>query len=125
MILSARLLDLISGPIHLLVAKYINNDELLRLYMVFTGVTAILFNMHNYLYINAKILKKPLISIIDKKEGKTQVHRVYNLFVMYPIFMYIYRNYELPELLRTAFLFDIIIGFLYNLLCFIKIGIAT
>lgn len=110
----ARLIDVfLLGPIQILVGLLINDNIFLRLFMILTGILNIIYNGNNYLYFNYGV--KPILSpFVNKKHGKTQIHRIYNLLVMYPIFYYIYQNYEMPSFIKTIFYWDIIIGALFN-----------
>ena len=55
------------------------------------------------------------------ENGKTQIHRLYNLFIMYPIFLYIILNFKLPTHLQLIFFINIVTGFIFNLYNFIVI----
>ena len=76
--------DFLLGPLDIVISKYIKN-KYLKYFMIYTGVTNILFNGYNYLYLEKKIFKKQdnwfLNLIIDDEHGKTQIHRLYNLFI--------------------------------------------
>jgi len=115
--LSIRLLDIfLTGPIQLIVAYYVKNIYL-RLFMIITGIGTILYNLHNYLYLDINKISKPLeiLRSFVTINGKTQYHRVYNIAIMYPIFYYIYRTVYLPNWIQYIFVIEIIIGTLYNL----------
>ena len=58
---------------------------------------------------------------IITEDGKTQIHRLYNLFIMYPIFLYIILNFKLPTHLQLIFFINIVTGFIFNLYNFIVI----
>lgn len=119
-----RLVDVfITGPLQIYISNYIKND-LLKYFMILTGVLNILFNGHNFLLINHNI-KKPynIFKYFISKNGKHQLHRIYNLFIMYPIFLYILLFYKLPSLAYYMFLINIILGFLFNLYYLIHIFI--
>ena len=113
-----RLWDVfVLGPIYIYISTFIDNI-VLKLLMIVYGVTNIIYNLHNYLLLNAKVIDKPWKIIdwmVDKVEGKTQNHRLYNVIVMYPFFLYIWYNIELPKWLTNFFIIDIILGFIYNL----------
>lgn len=131
--MNTRLYDVfISGPIYILISTYINdnnsnnnsnnNNKFLKYFMLITGVLNILYNGHNYLYFNYKYPLNPLFDkFVDRKSGKTQIHRLYNLLIMYPIFLYVYWYIKLPKLLSKIFLFMIIIGFSFNLYNFVML----
>lgn len=88
---NARLYDVfISGPIYIYFSYWITEtgNYFLTVFVLLTGIMTILFNLHNYLLINRKELQKPILPWTDPKEGKYQIHRVYNLFVMYPLLLY-------------------------------------
>jgi hypothetical protein len=69
-----------------------------------------------------KIIKKkhsPFKHLITKN-GKTQLHRLYNLFIMYPIFIYILLHFKLPSYLQVLFYMNIVVGFAFNLYYFVS-----
>jgi hypothetical protein len=120
-----RLVDVfISGPLQISIAFYLKNI-FLKYFILITGIVNILYNGHNYLLFNRKLLKNPVKlfkPFIDLEHGKKYLHRVYNLAVMYPIFFYIILNYQLPIYLRIMFIINIIIGFIFNLYYFLVIN---
>ena len=86
--------------------------------MIGYGVLTILYNLHNYLLLDANVIDKPwkiYSKMVDKSEGKKQNHRLSNVIVMYPFFFYIWYNTELPKWLTNFFIIDIILGIIYNL----------
>ena len=91
--------------------------------MLITGILNIIFNGHNYLLLEKKIIKKPfyVLQPFISKNGKHQLHRIYNLLIMYPIFLYIALWIKLPVYLRFLLLCNIIVGSLYNLYYFLNI----
>ena len=120
--MNVRLLDvLIFGPSQMLISHYVINN-VLKYFIFLTGVLSILFNGHNYLYLNMRVLKKPILFFVNKKNGKTQIHRLFNLFVTYPVFWYIYKVTIMPKWLSGILLVNIIGGFIFNLNNFIKIN---
>ena len=118
-----RLIDvLISGPIQIIVSTYIKHSPLLRYFMLITGIMTIIYNGHNFLLFNST-LKQPLPllkSFFHPKNGKYQSHRLYNLIIMYPIFIYVLLKIVMPIELRISFLINIIFGFVYNLIYYIN-----
>ena len=119
-----RLMDVfITGPLQIIVSTYITRSALLRYFMLITGTLNIIYNGHNFLLFES-ILKKPL-PILNKfihlKNGKYQLHRLYNLIIMYPVFVYVLLNIVMPFELRILLLINIVIGFLYNLYYYITI----
>lgn len=110
-----RLLDVFYiGPIHLLVSKYVDND-LLKLFMIYTGLGTIIYNGHNYLYIDRGVMDKSMIPLVHDTQGKYQIHRLFNVLIMYPVFNYIYNTTEIPQPLKKLFRINMILGFLFNL----------
>ena len=112
-----RLIDVfITGPLQIIVSNYITISSL-RYFMLITGILNIIYNGHNFLVFDS-ILKEPL-PILNKfihvKHGKYQLHRLYNLLIMYPVFIYVLLNIVMPFELRILFFINIVIGFLYNL----------
>jgi len=120
--INIRLIDIFFiGPLDLLISKYVEN-KFLKYFMIYTGVTNILYNGFNYLYLEQNIIDKNYLGIlVDKKHGKTQIHRLYNLLIMYPLMIQVYRTTKLPKLLKKYLKINIILGFLYNLYYFILI----
>ena len=120
-----RLFDVfVSGPLQIIISTYITRSSLslLRYFMLITGILNIIYNGHNFLLFDS-ILKQPL-PILNKfihlKHGKFQLHRLYNLIIMYPIFIYVLLNIGMPFELRILLLINIVSGFLYNLFYFIN-----
>lgn len=90
--------------------------------MLITGVLNITFNGYVFLLKSKYIKKKhPYLKHIITENGKTQIHRLYNLFIMYPIFLYILFNFKLPPYLQLVFFINITIGFIFNLYNFMLI----
>ena len=117
--ISTRLIDVfLDGPFQIYVGTIIQN-KFLKFFMIYTGISNILFNGHNYLCID---LKKICIEYggYHPVMGKYQIHRLYNLLIMYPIFYFASQQPELPQSVRLLLLLNIIIGFLYNLYYFIQ-----
>jgi len=118
-----RLVDVfITGPLQIYVSNYISN-KLLKYFMILTGLLNILFNGHNFLLTNHYI-KTPfnILKLFISKNGKYQGHRIYNLFIMYPIFIYILLFFKLPPYVYNMFLINIVIGVLFNLYYYILIN---
>ena len=119
-----RLADVfIDGPLQIYIGTLLPKYSFLQLFMIFTGLSSIVFNGHNFLYIDAKVLSNPLIPyVVHPQNGKYQIHRVWNLLVMYPIFYIVSQRPELQNTgwILTLFRITIIIGFLYNLYYFIQ-----
>jgi len=117
-----RLIDVfITGPLQIIVSNYITTSPLLRYFMLITGILNIIYNGHNFLLFDST-LKKPLPLLnkfIHLKNGKYQLHRLYNLIIMYPIFIYVLLHIVMPFELRILLFINIVIGFLYNLFYYI------
>ena len=121
---AVRLTDVFfSGPLQIVVSTYIRTP-LLRYFMLFTGILNIIYNGHNFLLFNYTI-KQPL-PILNKfihfKNGKYQLHRLYNLIIMYPIFTYVLLNIVMPIEVRILLLFNIIVGISYNLFYYLTLS---
>lgn len=112
---AGRLVDVfLFGPLQIIVGIQVKNI-VLKLFMILTGVMNILFNGHNYLYFDNRIDKVPVLKpFVNDTQGKFQAHRLYNLLVMYPIFLYVYATTPLPKWLASLFLLNIVIGFGFN-----------
>lgn len=112
-----RLLDVfILGPLQIIISFYIENLYL-KIFMLLTGILNIIFNGHNYLLQDIKYLKKPIPILkffINKYSGKTQLQKLYNVFIMYPLFVYICIYVKIPKILKFFLILDIICGVLYN-----------
>jgi hypothetical protein len=121
--MSERLVDVfLLGPMQILIGTYIKNDNFLRLFMMITGIANILYNAHNFLYFKYGMKIIPILyNFVSKIHGKLQIHRIYNLIIMYPIFTYIYYKIELPNWLKYLFLANIVIGFIFNMYNFVKL----
>jgi len=123
---NVRLLDVfLLGPMQIVVSFYVKN-RFLHFFMFLTGFLNILYNGNNYLYLDLGLIDKPflqLLNIFISKYGKTQIHRIYNLLIMYPLFFYIWK-YEknIPKKIKTFFIFQIILGFMFNLYNLTKIN---
>ncbi len=121
--MDARIVDIfLLGPVQILVGLHVKNP-LLKLFMIITGIANIVYNGHNFLYFQYKRDISPMFhKIVDPIHGKTQLHRLYNVLIMYPVFLYVYLTTPLPVWLRFIFFFDITIGFIFNLANFIKLS---
>jgi len=119
-----RLIDVfLSGPLQLLISSYIARPSILHYYMAITGLTNILYNGHNFLLFNS-ILKQPLPFIkpfVDLQNGKTQLHRFYNLVIMYPIFIIVLLRVDMPSVVKVLFLINIMVGIVYNLYYYLSV----
>ena len=116
-----RLFDVfILGPLQIYISTFIKSGGF-KYFMLLTGIFNILFNGQNYLlikrYIKNPLILKPFIN----KNGKHQLHRIYNLLIMYPIFLYIVMHCNLPPYLRMLFFLNIVLGFFLNFYNFIDL----
>jgi hypothetical protein len=120
----ARLVDVfLTGPLQIYVSTLIpKTDIFFKYFMLLTGVLNILYNGHNYLLFNYT-LKQPLdiFKPFVSNHGKHQFHRLYNLLIMYPIFIYIALKYNLPNYIQKLFILNIIVGIIYNLYYYINL----
>ena len=111
-----RLVDVfITGPLQIYISTLLKNIYF-KYFMLITGLLNIIFNGYVYL-LESKYIKKKhaYLKHIITENGKTQIHRLYNLIVMYPIFLYILLNFKLPPYLQLVFFINITIGFIFNL----------
>ena len=112
-----RLLDvLVLGPMQIAVSTYVKLPWL-KCFMLVTGISTIIYNLHNFLYFHTDVLKTPnpiFNGFVDPLNGKIQIHRLYNILIMYPLFLLAYKSTSLPPMLKYIFLLDIIIGAMYN-----------
>lgn len=119
-LLDIRIADvLISGPLQIYVSTYLQG--FLKYFMLLTGICNIIYNGHNYLTLNNYIQPNYFIKQFVSKNGKYQIHRIYNLIIMYPIFLYIALYKNLPPYVYILLLCDIILGFIYNFYYFLKV----
>ena len=120
-----RLVDVFYlGPFQIYVGNHIKGNNILKYFMYINGVLTILFNGHNYLYINRGVIKKSFPFVHDV-EGKFQIQRLYNILIMYPLFFYASKVSDIPESHKKLFRLNIIVGFLYNLFWFSKLSNST
>ena len=117
--INSRLFDVfLTGPMRIYLSQFVKNKTL-KLYLLLEGIFVILFNTHNYLHFDKK--NSPfsidfLIKYNHPIKGKPQLHRLYNLFVMYPIHIYIMATSNFTKIQLFLFLFVITVpGFTYNL----------
>ncbi len=111
-----RIIDIfISGPLQIYISLFLKN-VFLKYFMLMTGILNIAFNGYVFLLENKFIKRKhSYLKHIITEDGKTQIHRLYNLTIMYPVFLYILLHCKLPIFIRFAFFINIVIGFIYNL----------
>ena len=115
-----RIIDIfISGPLQIYISLFLKN-VFLKYFMLMTGILNIAFNGYVFLLENKFIKRKhSYLKHIITEDGKTQIHRLYNLTIMYPVFLYIFLHCKLPVFIQLVFFINIVIGFIYNLYNFI------
>ncbi len=110
-----RLYDvLIEGLLYIYISTIIDNI-ILKIFMMIIGIMTIAYNLNNLMYLDYKNIKKSYFGRLTTSQGKTQIHRLYNIFIMYPIFIYVYTR--IPKeynIIRTLFIIDIVGGIIYN-----------
>jgi hypothetical protein len=117
--IDVRLIDIfLTGPFRIYLSYYVEN-KFSSYYLFYGGLCVLLFNLFTYLYINLNLtcLETPFKFIneySDKNKGKPQLHRLYNLFVMYPIEIFILSTSNLSVLQKMLYLLLIVSGFIYN-----------
>ena len=118
--INVRIIDVfVTGPLQIYISLLIKN-VFLKYFMLLTGILNIAFNGYVFLLENRIIKRKHrYLKYVITKNGKTQIHRVYNLTIMYPIFLYILLHFKIPTFIQFAFSVNIIIGFIFNLYNFI------
>jgi hypothetical protein len=112
-----RIIDVIfTGPLQIFVGyKIKSQNSFLSLFMIITGIFTILYNLHNFCYINMLCISRNYFGIFTHPiHGKQQWHRLYNIFVMYPLFFIVYLNYPIETPFMELLLLNILIGFGYN-----------
>lgn len=111
----ARLYDvLIEGILYIYISTIIDNI-ILKIFMMIFGIMTIAYNLNNLMYLDYKKIKKSYFGRLTTQQGKTQIHRLYNLTIMYPILIYVYT--QIPEeygIIITLFMIDIVGGLIYN-----------
>jgi len=111
-----RLFDVFyTGPSRLYLSSFIK-DKYLRKYILIEGILTILYNGYNYLRFQKGIsLPIPFINdYTDKEKGKPQLHRLYNILVMYPLHLYIISKSDFTKFQLLLFLSITITGFIFN-----------
>ena len=87
-----RLLDVfLLGPLKIYISFYTKN-MFIKIFMLIIGTLTILFNAHNFLLFDIKIIKEPWFifkPFITQNNGKTQKVRLLDLLIMYPLLIYI------------------------------------
>jgi len=118
--INIRIVDVfITGPLQIYISLFLKN-VFLKYFMLITGILNIAFNGYVFLLESRFIKRKHrYLKYFITEDGKTQLHRLYNLIIMYPIFLYILLNFKIPNFVQFAFSMNIIIGFVYNLYNFI------
>jgi hypothetical protein len=112
-----RLLDVfVLGPFQIYIGTLVKNI-FLKFVMIIIGMSSIIFNGHNFLCIDLQhcFLDYPYHSGM----GKYQIHRLYNLLIMYPLMYQVTQQPELSNSNKLLLLLNIIIGFVYNLFYYI------
>ena len=115
--INPRLIDIfITGPFRIYISKYIKS-YFFKLYILIEGVLVILFNLYTYLHINKHITLLPfkIINSYSNKKGKPQVHRLFNIFIMYPIHIYILYTNRFDQIHFILFSLLTFTGFIYNM----------
>lgn len=112
MIVRARLVDVfLLGPFQIWVGLQIRRP-LYRILMILIGTMNILYNGHNYWCLEQQQFCLPYIPYTEY--GKYQIHRLYNLLLMYPFMWIISLQPELSITLRVLLRINVIIGWVYN-----------
>ena len=115
-----RLIDVfILGPMQILISTYVRNP-FLKVFMFVVGLSSILYNGHNYLYLERGVIPN-LIPGLNTQSGKTQIHRLYNLVVMYPLFLVVLVTQPLPPILKVSLAVNIVVGVMYNYNNYVRI----
>ena len=89
----------------------------LKAYLFLEGIATILFNGYNYLHYDKKVLTLPvklLNTYNDPVKGKPQLHRLYNLLIMYPISLYIIMTTKFDNVSLFLYILLVVAGFIYN-----------
>ena len=109
--IDVRLIDIFfTGPFRIYLSYYVKNKY--SSYILFYGgLCVLLFNLFTYLETPFKFINE----YSDKNKGKPQLHRLFNLFIMYPIEIFILLTSNLSSLQKMLYLLLIVSGFIYNL----------
>lgn len=137
-----RILDItILGPLKIVLSYYTSNDthgRLLSWGMFITGILTIVYNYYNYCIIDNGVIPSNYINLpssfkrlfFDREHGKTQLLRLINLAIMYPILYLAYLNIKsnvasntstMITLLLDIYLITLIGGFIFNAYNYIAI----
>jgi hypothetical protein len=108
---------LISGPLWLYLGSLVD-EPWLQLFVYVVGGGTIFYNAHNLC-----CLETPQIPMVHQKHGKTQVHRLYNVLIMYPLLWYANERTRNKKLKWVTFMYSIliIVGLVYNTTNWIKL----
>jgi len=120
----------IIGPITMMFSKYIKLDWLKSLVWL-AGLLTVVYNLINFLKFTVgiphnKMVPNPIRDLLyHPKHGKTQLQRLINLIIMYPLFWYSLSHLKsIPPskmYIKWLFQFFLYIGFVYNLNNYIAI----
>lgn len=114
---NARLFDVfLTGPVRIYLSYFISN-KYLRNYLFIEGILVILYNGYNYLRFQKGFsLPIPILNnYTDREKGKPQLQRLFNLFIMYYLHVYIMSTNYFTNKQLSLFLLITISGFIYNL----------
>lgn len=115
--INARLLDVFfTGPLRIYLSQFVTH-KILRNYLLIEGIMVIIFNGYSYLHFQNK--NKPIsINFLDNYSdpirGKPQFHRLINLFIMYPLHIYILKTTKFTNIQASLLILNIIFGVIYN-----------
>jgi len=131
---NSRLADVfLIGPITVLFSFFVK-EEWLSLFILFSGILTIVYNGINWANINTNSQLKWIPeswrkNFIHPIRGKTQLVRLLNLLIMYPLFIYAFwivtkrmtgKTCITQKIVVVLFGIFAILGFLYNLKNFLS-----
>jgi hypothetical protein len=118
--MSIRLIDIFMlGPFQLYLSTQMRN-KFLKYAFVYIGASTIIYNLHNYMYFDMGLHHFKFIPVDENVRGKLQIHRLYNIFLMYPVMIYALFTEKLTTIQRVLLSMDITGGLIYNIRNFIR-----
>jgi len=118
----ARVYDvLLLGPLYIYFSTFIENFEL-RIFVLLVGIFTVLYNLQNLLIFDFGIIDSKNGILPISEHGKTQIHRLYNILIMYPILFYANYITTKPQWLTVIIFIMNLTGLIYNSYHYIKLN---
>ena len=119
---TGRLYDIFFSSLVYIYSSQFIKVSWLKYFVLCVGLMTNLYNLHNFLLINVRLIDEPinvLRPFVDVNNGKTQLHRLYNILLMYPLLYY--STKFMPSNLSSLMRVMIVCGLIYNSLNYLKI----